>query len=60
METVLLEEKGYFLARALRGEKRLVVEITPLGSGYVHSWPASVSLAQPVEARAGRDFSWRT
>jgi hypothetical protein len=51
VETVLLEEKGYFLARALRGEKRLVVEITPLGSGYVHSWPASVSLAQPVEAR---------
>jgi len=51
VESLLLREKGYFLARAVRGTRRLVVEITPLSSGYTHSWPASMHLAQPVEAR---------
>lgn len=51
VETVLLEEKGYFLARARRGEKRLIVEVTSAGSGFVHSWPSSTHLVPPVEAR---------
>lgn len=51
VDSVLVEEKGYFLARARRGEKRLVVEITSAGSGFVHSWPSSTHLVPPVEAR---------
>lgn len=51
VESVLLQEKDYFLARARRGEKRLLVEITPAGSGYIHSWPSSTHLVMPVEAR---------
>lgn len=51
VETVLSEEKGYFLARARRGEKRLVVEVTSAGSGFVHSWPSSTHLVPPIEAR---------
>lgn len=51
VETVLSEEKGYFLARARRGEKRLVVEVSSAGSGFVHSWPSSTHLVPPIEAR---------
>jgi len=51
VESVLIQEKGYFLARARRGERRVVVEITPAGSGYIHSWPSSSHLVPPVEAR---------
>ncbi len=51
VESVLSEEKGYFLARARRGEKRLVVEVTSAGSGFVHSWPSSTHLVPPIEAR---------
>lgn len=51
VESVLAEEKGYFLARARRGEKRLVVEVTSAGSGFVHSWPSSTHLVPPIEAR---------
>ncbi|MFO7627274.1 MAG: hypothetical protein R6V62_08460 [Candidatus Fermentibacteraceae bacterium] len=51
VESVLTEEKGYFLARARRGEKRLVAEVTSAGSGFVHSWPSSTHLVPPIEAR---------
>jgi len=51
VESVLAEEKGYFLARARRNEKRLVVEVTSAGSGFVHSWPSSTHLVPPIEAR---------
>ncbi len=51
VESVLVSEREYYLARARRGEKRLVVEITPAGAGYIHSWPSSTHLIPPVEAR---------
>lgn len=51
VESVLTEERGYFLARARRGEKRLVVEVTSASSGFVHSWPSSTHLVPPIEAR---------
>ncbi len=51
VESVLHEERNYFLARAKRGERRIVVEITPAGAGYIHSWPSSPHLVPPMEAR---------
>lgn len=51
IESVWIQEKGYFLAAARRSDRRLLVEITPAGSGYTHPWPSSARLVPPVEAR---------